>query len=130
MLYRPATLDDARLLFDWRNDEITRAMSRADSPIEWNAHLSWLGDRLKRPTPHLYIAERDGIPVGTFRLDGKEISYTVAPEWRGNGIGLSMIVQAQQSFGYLGRLRAEIFSRNLASIKVAERAGLDIVVLD
>jgi len=130
MFYRPATIDDARMLFDWRNDELTRAMSRSSEPIAWETHLCWLGERLKHSSPHLYIAEKANLPVGTFRLDGKEISYTVAPEWRGKGIGVSMLAQAQRSFCYLGQLRAEIFARNLASIKVAERAGLEVVILD
>ena len=48
--------------------------------MAWADHLEWLSRRLARNQPHLYIATRGAEPVGTFRVDDGEISYTVAPE--------------------------------------------------
>lgn len=117
---RPATLEDAQLLFDWRNDPLTRAMFKNSGVVLWDTHINWLTQRLSRLDPHLYIAEI-GVPVGTFRLDGDEISYTVAPEARGKGIGSAMLLKVREMFG---PRRAEIFERNVASIRIAERAGM------
>ena len=70
--------------------------------------------------PHLYIAEIDGVPVGTVRIDGETINYTIAPEKRGNGYATAMLLEAHRLFG---PKHAEIKPENVASIRAAERAG-------
>jgi len=126
MKIRPATLEDAQRLFEWRNDPLTRSMFRNREIVEWPDHLAWLRARLAREEPNLFVAEVDGVAVGTFRVDDHEVSYTVAPEARGQGHGYVMIRKAREMFG---PLLAEIYERNTASIKVAERAGMIVRVL-
>ncbi len=123
---RAATQDDAERLFAWRNDPLTRAMSKDSAPLQWDAHLSWLSARLTREDPALFIVERAGLAVGTLRIDGELISYTVAPEQRGVGIATAMLKLARERFG---PLTAEIRADNAASIKAAERAGHTVVLL-
>lgn len=125
MRIRAATIDDARILFDWRNDPLTREMSRNTAMVDWLQHIGWLTAWLARPRPNLFIAEL-AEPVGTFRVDDDEVSYTVAPAYRGGGIGTQMLIEARKMFG---PLRAEIFERNEASIKIAERAGMVVRLL-
>ena len=125
MKIRLAKFEDAQTLFDWRNDALTREMSRNNSHVDWADHVVWLMRRLE--FPGLHIAEVDGNPVATFRVDGDEISYTVAPAQRNNGVGLTMLRIARKMYG---PLRAEIFSKNAASIKIAEKAGFDVVLMD
>lgn len=122
----PARIKDAQILFDWRNDPITRAMSRNSDLVEWNDHVVWLTSHLALPQSKIYIAENFRKPVGTFRIDGDEISYTVAPDERGKGYGVIMLCRAREMFGVL---RAEIYERNTASIKIAERAGMCVRIL-
>ncbi len=124
--YRGATASDALVLLAWRNDALTRFNSRNANPVDLSDHLAWLERRLMRESPHLYIAELDGEPVGTVRIDGEEISYTVAPEHRGRGYAKQMLRWAYSEFG---RLRAEIRPDNIASIKAAESAGHKVVLL-
>jgi RimJ/RimL family protein N-acetyltransferase len=126
MKIRPATLHDAKLLLDWRNDPLTRAMSRNSDPVQWDTHVTWLTGRLARSNPQLYIATVDDHPVGTFRVDADEISYTVAPDSRGRGFCRAMLREAREMFG---PLRAEIYEQNVASIKAAEQAGMLVCVL-
>lgn len=126
LLIVPAGLNDAKVLFDWRNDPLTREMSKHSAPIDWDSHVAWLTARLARSEPHLYIASFKDRPVGTFRVDGDEISYTISPDERGKGYGLLMLCRAREMFG---ALRAEIYSRNAASIKVAERSGMLVKIL-
>jgi RimJ/RimL family protein N-acetyltransferase len=114
-------MDDARHLFEWRNDPLTRAMSKNSDPVSWESHVAWLTARLARQSPHLYVVRDGDVRLGTFRVDGDEISYTVAPEHRKKGLGIAMLRKAHEMFG---PLRAEIYPRNVASIKVAERAGM------
>jgi len=126
MNIRLATRDDAQLLLAWRNDPLTRAMSKSLHEVQWDEHVRWLNSRLTRIEPHLYIAEIDGAPVGTIRIDGDEISYTVAPEHRGRGYATEMLRWAHAQFG---SLRAEIKPENVASVKAAERAGHKVELL-
>jgi RimJ/RimL family protein N-acetyltransferase len=126
MHLRLATHSDARLLFEWRNDAWTRAMSINTSPVLWTDHVEWLGRRLERDEPLLYIAEIDGVAVGTVRIDGEAINYTIAPEERGNGYATLMLLEAYRLFG---PKRADIKPENVASIRAAQRAGHHVHLL-
>ena len=126
MRFRLAGMDDAKLLFEWRNDPLTRAMSNNTEPVPWEGHLAWLEKRLARQDPHLYVIEEDG-PVGTFRVDDDQVSYTVAPEKRRRGLATDALKLVYRHFG---PLRAEIKPENIASIKAAERAGMIVVIIE
>lgn len=123
---RPATTDDAQLLFTLRNDRLTRQMSKSSDPVQWDGHIGWLRTRLARDHPDLYIAELAGDPVGTLRLDGTQVSYTVGPTFRNRGIATALLRLAVDQFG---PLEAEIFEDNIPSIKAAESAGISIKLL-
>jgi GNAT superfamily N-acetyltransferase len=97
---RAAGLDDAQRLWEWRNDEQARANSRSHDPVPLDAHLRWLRSSLQRPDRHLLVAEVDGEAVGTVRWDlvaaGEwEVSITVAPQSRGQGLAAPMLEAAQ-----------------------------------
>ena len=126
-LIRPAARDDARLLFEWRNDESTRSVSKNRALIAWDEHLGWLDRRLGMDHPNLFLFEVDGQPVATFRIDGNDLSYTVAPEHRNRGIAKLMLNEVRSRFG---RLRAHVYSANIPSIKVAQSADLEVVIVD
>lgn len=129
---RPATLGDARLLFEWRNDPQTRENSRSSEELQWETHVSWLTNVLSdtASTRHLYIVENEeGTPIGTVRYDESEdgyaeISYTVAPEWRGQGIGAAMTVQFAKEFLADKKIKAVIKKGHIASEAVAHALGL------
>ncbi|MFD9899667.1 GNAT family N-acetyltransferase [Mesorhizobium sp. NPDC059025] len=120
MKLRPATVEDARLLFDWRNEPLTRAMSVNAEPVTWEAHLKWLSARLARPDPGLYICEEDGNALGMVRVDDDQISYSVDMNFRGKGVATRMLTLARHHFG---PKRARIKRNNEASAKVATKAG-------
>ena len=95
---RPATVDDARLLLDWRNDPEARSRSRSSDVIDLEGHLAWLRGTLASPDRHLLVVESaDGTPVATTRYDRLapdpdggdrwEVSISVAPGMRGQGLG-------------------------------------------
>jgi RimJ/RimL family protein N-acetyltransferase len=125
--FRPASMDDADLLLGWRNDPLTCAMSKTPAQVARPDHVAWLAARLARTDPGLYVAQIDGKNVGTLRVDGDEVSYTVAPDQRGAGIATAMLIEARGRFGVL---RAEIFEDNAASIRAAEKAGMRVVILN
>jgi len=124
---RPAGMSDAELLLEWRNDPLMRAMARSAEVIERQTHVAWLSQRLARPTPALFIAEIDGLPVGSFRIDDGDVICYVAADWRGKGIGGAMLKAANTEYG---PLRAVIFERNTAAIRAARSAGIEVVTVD
>ena len=125
IILRPATMGDAKLLFDWRNDPETRMQSIDTGEVFWDKHLEWLKKSLSNQNRKIIIAKIKGQPVGTIRLDiGKprsELSWTVAPSARGKGVGTKMVLKAIQFFSC--PLLAKIKPGNLASMKIAEKAG-------
>ena len=123
---RPACLDDADLLLAWRNDATTRQASHDTAPVSPEVHVAWLSKTLSNPHRQLYVAERDGVPVGTVRVDvqgaGHLLSWTVAPTARGSGVGSAMV--AKLASGMQGPLWAEIKAGNAASMRIAQAAGM------
>ncbi len=66
------------------------------------------------------------MPIGTCRIDGDEVSYTIAPEHRRRGYATALLVLVREQFG---SLRAEIKPENAASIKAATAAGHTVHLL-
>lgn len=127
ILFRPATLEDAEMLLDWRNDPVTRANSINEDEVPWEDHINWLESSLKREDRKLLIA-MNGKPVGTVRLDIRpeetELSWTVAPEARRSGVGYQMVSEASRDkTGLIAKIKRE----NMASQKIAARAGFYLV---
>ena len=126
MTLRRATMDDAQRLFDWRNDPVTRQASHSTAELKLDEHLAWLARSLEMPGRAIYIAETDGVAVGTARTDldegVTELSWTVAPELRGKGIGEQLVrLLIEQT---PGPLTAEIRMGNAASLRIAQKVGL------
>jgi spore coat polysaccharide biosynthesis predicted glycosyltransferase SpsG/RimJ/RimL family protein N-acetyltransferase len=129
--YRPATQADSELLLEWRNDPQVRSASRSVEVVSVSEHEDWLQRTLADPGRTLLVAERQGRPLGTVRFDrdsgGAEISVTVAPDRRGEGIGSRMIAEVSEL--YLSarpetpRILAEVREHNRASAVAFERAG-------
>jgi RimJ/RimL family protein N-acetyltransferase len=123
-------MDDAEVLLAWRNDPLTRENSRNRTIGKLPGHITWLEKSLINPARKLYIAEIDNTPVGTVRADEDndgytEISYTVAPEARGNGYGKQMVVQFVREQLQGKKLKAEIKKgNNEASEALARALGL------
>lgn len=98
---RPATLDDAGRLLEWRNDPVTRAVSRQHDAVPAADHLAWLRASLGRLDRHLLVGACEGTDVGTVRWDRVadaewEVSITVAPGARGRGVAGPLLRAAEQ----------------------------------
>lgn len=123
MKLRPATMNDARLLFAWRNDPLTRANSISTEEVAWDDHIAWLAECLQNPARQLLIAEQAGSPVGTVRIDdGRQLSWTVAPHARGSGVGKQMVALVAKR-GHTAQIRRD----NIASQRIAQAAGFRLV---
>lgn len=130
---RRASADDAARLLEWRNDAQTRAMAITQDPVPAADHRRWLDARLGDADTLLTIAEHDGEPVGTVRLDRHgpaeaELSITIAPAARGRGLARRTIElgveQARREWG-VDCVTARIRPENAASLRAFAAAGFE-----
>ena len=125
---RYALPTDSNILFEWRNDWVTRRMSRNSNKIDWAEHKQWLKSSLDNPYRQLFIAEENGISVGTIRTDffdnSYRLSWTVSPEFRDRGVGTRMVMLLMNRIKE--PLEAEIKLENFASIRIAEKCGMKL----
>lgn len=128
MILRPATLQDAEMLLEWRNDELTRANSINSGIIGLKEHRHWLDGVIASHSRKLLIAEINRAPIGTVRIDVEpdcsEMSWTVAPLERGKGYGKKMVAIAISLTK--GVIIAKIKKHNAASIAIAESNGFKL----
>lgn len=121
---RPATLADAALLLQWRNDPLTRKNSRNMAVVEERDHVAWLKTKMHE----IYIAEDRGVPVGTVRAQkgefSTELSWTIAPHARGLGYGKAMLLQFVRDIIPNDKIMAIIEEGNQPSEAIAKALGL------
>jgi spore coat polysaccharide biosynthesis predicted glycosyltransferase SpsG/RimJ/RimL family protein N-acetyltransferase len=131
---RPASMDDARTLHDWRNDPQTRASSRTQDPVSWEDHLRWLEASLGREDRRLFVAFDQTGDVGTIRWDLEhdgewEVSITVAPARRGQRLAGPLLAAGEQALaeggggGELTAYLAVVHEQNAASLRLFAAAG-------
>jgi UDP-2,4-diacetamido-2,4,6-trideoxy-beta-L-altropyranose hydrolase len=128
---RPATQDDAQLLFDGRNAEAVRRWSPANAEIDWPQHLNWLSASLRNPQRLLLIAEADDGPVGVLRYDLRgfdaEVSIYLLEGRFGLGWGKSLLVRGEafvtRHWPQLTAITAQVLPANRASLNVFRDAG-------
>ena len=131
MLLRMATIDDAAVVYEWRNHPDVRACSFDSNPLKFETHIEWFKSSLKMIDRHLFIAEIDSEPVGVLRFDivgsQAEISIYLSPLHKGKGMGVSLLNEGKKwiclNFNNIECLRAQILLGNIASIKAFEKAG-------
>jgi RimJ/RimL family protein N-acetyltransferase len=133
---RAASIRDAQNLFEWRNDEATRAASQSREAVNWADHLCWLEGVLANDGRHLYVCENAEKPpecLGTCRFDvsgdrsSAEVSINLNPAFRGRGLAQPLLAAAIGQFrADLGRpieLTATIRHSNGASIRLFLKNG-------
>jgi UDP-2,4-diacetamido-2,4,6-trideoxy-beta-L-altropyranose hydrolase len=106
---RRVTKADARKLYEWRNHEFIRAVSRNPAIISWDEHHSWFADVLVNDNRLLLIGCRGDVPVGVVRFDCDrdmaEVSIYLVPEAGYSGQGRNLLWCAEQ---WLRKYRPEI----------------------
>ncbi|MEO6143788.1 MAG: GNAT family N-acetyltransferase [Dermatophilaceae bacterium] len=142
LVAHPATREDARALWAWRNDPVTRAGSRNPEPVPWPDHLAWVESTLTREDRLLLVVEDSAgsagpvWPVGTVRWDlwgeGEwEVSITLVPERRGQSLGrallrageLALLEATRSSATRVTAYLAVVHVDNLASLRLFESSA-------
>ena len=116
-------------IWEWRNDELTRQMSRSPEVVSWNNHERWFKNSLANRNRFIYVGiiECDPPPpVGMIRFDLSEesdgvyeVSINVAPNHRGFGIGGKLLDLGIDKL----RSEAEVCNRVLAEVRVINESS-------
>lgn len=97
---RAVELEDAKLLYIWRNEKETRKNSFNSNLIDFNEHLNWLEKNLENNARLFYILMCDGMEVGQVRIDIEEqigvVNYSIDSKYRKMGYGKSILELAEQ----------------------------------
>ena len=128
---REAVESDCEQIYEWANDEDTRAASFNSCPIDWDTHCSWFSQKLQYPNCLLLICGDElGNSLGLVRFDlagGEAImSINLDPNMRGRGLaGFIIIRTIDELFKRcnISKVSALIMPQNLRSAKVFKRAG-------
>jgi UDP-2,4-diacetamido-2,4,6-trideoxy-beta-L-altropyranose hydrolase len=122
----PATRDDCRQAFNWRNAPSIRAMSHNPDPIEWEPHVAWFSKMLSGTNQRLFVAMVDSRAVGYIRLDlddyGEEVSFYLDPRLNGLGLGSRMLMAVEQCV-LAERIFGTVVDGNDASHKLFDKTG-------
>ncbi len=127
MVLRPAAAHDAEMLWEWRNDPVTRANAIDGEVVAWEDHLDWLERVLDDPDRVLLVGVDDRGPFGTVRYDiedGRAVaSVTIAPDRRGEGLATWIIREGARSVEV--PIIAYIKPTNTPSLRAFAAAGFE-----
>ena len=130
---RNAELIDSNEIFEWRNDELSRAMSHTGDIVDWGRHSAWFASSLENKNRLLLLCENKNdskkIAVVRFDVSAKRalVSINIAPNMRGKGISKQCLSDAievfKNEFPQVIVLDAEIKSNNIGSQNLFKSIG-------
>ena len=132
-------------IWKWRNNEITRSVSRKTDKIKWDEHDSWFRESLDSNRIFLYIGinkiSQKNIPIGIIRFNlmdfsqkHYQVSINIAPNARKKGFGHFLLQNGTKKFikdiDKCTRIYAEIKVDNLPSTKLFTSSGYSFCDID
>lgn len=128
---RLANIEDTQDILRWRNDPLTRAMSRNNDIIEDTQHRIWFNQALQDSKRLFLVGMYAEKKIGMVRFDQQqlkrwEINICLAPEARGKGMGKLILKSALLHFLSQypeASIIADIKKINLASLRLFESMG-------
>ena len=135
---RQATMADSADVFLWRNDAVTREMSRNTALIPEDEHQQWFRESLERDDRAFFIGETEGEKIGMVRFDRRdgddwEVNINLNPALRGRKLSLGLLKAAIGEFRGQrnpGRILATIRTVNVPSQKIFSQAGFQLAGQD
>ena len=130
---RKAEFKDSKIIFEWRNDELTRQMSHTTDIVDWDGHSAWFASSLENKNRLLLLCENknDLKKIAVVRFDVNSMralmSINLSPDMRGKGISKQCLSESienfKNEFPQVVALDAEIKPENIASQRVFKSIG-------
>jgi len=118
---RQATIIDAKLLFEMKNDPVMRKFSiKTNDKIKWDDHLEWLHYNLQ----YTYMIETDGVACGDVRIKDNEVAIKIHKDFRGKGISTEVMMNVIEKYD---SLTAKIVDGNVPSMRLFQKCGFKVV---
>ena len=129
-----AKICHSEMIWEWRNDPITRKMSVNSEKVSWEEHTSWYEKVLLDKCRKLYVGEEGGIPIGVVRFDKcddeeyvYEVSINISPTSRRKGFGKQLLTneirRVHKEVKNCKFIRAEVKKENEYSNKLFKSCG-------
>ena len=130
---KSASVKDRELIFNWRNETITRKYSLNKNLISKEDHNNWYSKVLNVENIHIFIFLSNHIPVGMIRFEKKpkktEINYLIDKNHRKKGYSLIMIKMGIQKISLIWpkiTFQATVLRDNEPSHKVLQNIGFSL----
>ncbi len=132
VFFRPASEEDCRDLWLWRNNSEVRKWSLSRERISYDKHREWFQSKLRDKRVNIYVFEnKNGNKIGQVRFEITKnlahININLNPKYIGQGFGKRIIRQATGLFFRkkhgIVEVIAEVLKENVASRRAFERAG-------
>ena len=132
---RFASRSDSTNIYEWRNDPLTRRMSKNKKLIEWSNHVNWFNKSFVSNDIKLIICElgyRDKIAFIKFQINNEValVSMNLNPIHRGQGLAKYCLIDSidlfKKSCVNIKLLIAEIKGENIASQKTFKSVGFKL----
>jgi len=125
---REVSRGDAYVLWLWANDPLTRQAALDTHTIAWEEHHTWLAQKIGSSNARIWIAvdETDRL-LGCIRFETTnawettKLSYTVAPDIRGTGVGRHIVEAGAgriQTEHPGARIIADVRTPNVPSLRI------------
>jgi len=130
ILVRELIPNDVRVIWEWRNDELTRKMSSDEEYISFEDHELWFKKIFTDSNYWVYIGEINENPFGICHIKRTaqrtaEVSLNICPKNRQSGLGRALLTSSLARFSnaWQGILLAYIKPENDRSQKCFIHAG-------
>ena len=134
MVLVSAEICHSEMIWEWRNDPITRKMFVKIEKVSWEEHTSWYEKVLLDKCRKLYLGEEGGIPIGVVSFDKcddeeyvYEVSINISPTSRRKGFGKQLltngIMRLLKEVDNCKFIRAEVKKDNESSNKLFISCG-------
>jgi RimJ/RimL family protein N-acetyltransferase len=135
---RKAKLKDSKVIFKWRNDELSQKMSYDTNSVPWDEHSAWYASSLESNDRLIFLCEHGSKKIAIVRFEVNSIralvSINLSPEMRGKGFSKQCLSESikhfKNEFPQVVALDAKIKPENIASQMTFKSIGFVIVCDD
>ncbi|MAZ38351.1 MAG: GNAT family N-acetyltransferase [Crocinitomicaceae bacterium] len=128
---KQASKQDCQLLYDWANNSEVRNNAFNSGVIKWEDHVNWFEHSIKDPNTFIFLGQFNGEDYGQIRFNFENdtylITYSIALEYRGQGLGSKLINDGLKMLKSIVqkpiRVKALVKTSNIASAKIFKRLG-------
>lgn len=133
---QPLSLNDARIVFGWRNDPTIIRLSSSQKNVLWEEHEDWIKNSVDNPDRQVYIIYYGKQAIGQVRFERMQetnnavISVYLLNEFTGMGLGVLAIKSGIKAIFLLWNNLVQIYAYvrkdNIPSQKAFAKSGFKI----